>query len=152
MQTCQGKILNEKKSLLNYGKRWSEPSLAVTAYATVHFPYLIGFCFCFCFGLSYISRCLWVLSSHPLGLPSSSDSKESACKCRRPGFDPWVGKIPWRRKWQPTLVFLPGESYGQRSLAGYSPWGPKESDATNTNTHILYLFLSHGAYHRPERH
>ena len=43
-------------------------------------------------------------------------------------FDPWVGKIPWRRKWQPTPVFLLGESYGQRSLAGYSPWGCKESD------------------------
>ena len=39
------------------------------------------------------------------------------------GFDPWVGKIPWRRAWQPTPVFLPEESHGQRSLAGYSPWG-----------------------------
>ena len=47
-----------------------------------------------------------------------------------PRFDPWVGKIPWRRKWQPTPVFLPGESHGQRSLAGYSPWGCKESDTT----------------------
>ena len=47
-----------------------------------------------------------------------------------PGFDPWVGKIPWRRKWQPTPVFLPGESHGQRSLVGYSPWGRKESDMT----------------------
>ena len=46
----------------------------------------------------------------------------------RPGFNPWVGKIPWRRKWQPTPVFLPGESHGWRSLVGYSPWGPKESD------------------------
>ena len=42
------------------------------------------------------------------------------------GFIPWVGKIPWRRKWQPTPVFLPGESHGQRSLADYSPWGHKE--------------------------
>ena len=40
----------------------------------------------------------------------------------RLGFDSWVGKIPWRRPWQPTPVFLPGESHGQRSLAGYSPW------------------------------
>ena len=46
--------------------------------------------------------------------------KESACQCRRPGFNPWVSKIPWRRKWQPTPVFLPRESYGQRSLVGYS--------------------------------
>ena len=41
----------------------------------------------------------------------------------RPWFDPWVGKIPWRRKWQPTPVLLPGESHGGRSLVGYSPWG-----------------------------
>ena len=44
--------------------------------------------------------------------------------------NPWIGKIPWRRKWKPTLVFLPGESHGQRSLAAYSPWGHKESDMT----------------------
>ena len=48
----------------------------------------------------------------------------------RLGFDPWVRKIPWSRAWQPTPVFLPGESHGQRSLAGYSPWGHKESDVT----------------------
>ena len=46
------------------------------------------------------------------------------------GFDPWVGKIPWRRQGQPTPVFLPGESHGQRSLVGYSPRGRKESDMT----------------------
>ena len=50
------------------------------------------------------------------------------CQCRRPkrhSFSPWVGRIPWRRKWQPTPVFLPGKSHGQKSLAGYSPWGCK---------------------------
>ena len=46
------------------------------------------------------------------------------------GLNAWVGKIPWRRKWQPTPVFLPGEPHGQRSLVGYSPWGHKESDTT----------------------
>ena len=51
-------------------------------------------------------------------------------QCGRPGFDPWVGKIPWRRKWQSTPGLLPGESHGQRSLVGYSPWGLKESDTT----------------------
>ena len=45
---------------------------------------------------------------------------------RRPEFNSWVGKIPWRREWQPTPLFLPGESHGQRSLADYSPWGHKE--------------------------
>jgi len=47
-------------------------------------------------------------------------------KCRRHGFYPWVRKIPWRRKWQPTSVFLPGKSHGQRRLAGYSPWGRRD--------------------------
>ena len=51
-------------------------------------------------------------------------------RCRRRGFDSWVGKIPWRREWQPTPVFLPGESHGWRSLGSYSPWGCKESDTT----------------------
>ena len=45
-------------------------------------------------------------------------------------FDPWVRMIPWRKKWQPTPVFLPEKSLGQRSLADYSPWGQKESDMT----------------------
>ena len=45
--------------------------------------------------------------------------------CRGCGWDPWVGKFPWQRKWQPTTVFLPGESHGQRRLVGYSPWGCK---------------------------
>ena len=50
------------------------------------------------------------------------------------GFNPWVGKIPWRREWQPTPEFLPGEFHGQRSLAGYSPWGHKELDTTDQLT------------------
>ena len=55
-----------------------------------------------------------------VGLPLWLSGNESACQCRRGGFDPWIGKIPLRRKWQPTPVFLPGKSHGQRSLAGYS--------------------------------
>ena len=50
------------------------------------------------------------------------------------GFDLWVGKIPWRREWQPTPVLLPRKFHGQRSLAGYSPWGHKESDKTEQLT------------------
>ena len=49
---------------------------------------------------------------------------------KRYGFNPWVGKIPWRRAWHPTPVFWAGESHGQRSLAGCSPWGRKELDLT----------------------
>ena len=73
-----------------------------------------------------------------LGFPSGASSKESACQCRRPkrcGFDSQVRKIPWCRKWYPTLVFLLGKFHGQRSLAGYSPWGHKDSDMTE-HTHI----------------
>ena len=54
---------------------------------------------------------------------------------RRRGLNPWVGKIPWRTKWQPTPAFLPEESHRQRSLAGYSPWGRKELDATEATEH-----------------
>ena len=63
-------------------------------------------------------------------LPRGLSGKESACQHRRHRFYHWVGKIPWGRKWHPTPVFLPGESHGQRSLAGYSPWGRKVSDRT----------------------
>ena len=54
----------------------------------------------------------------------------NACQCRRQRFHPWVRKIPWRSKCQPTSIFLPGESRGQRSLESCSPWGLKESDMT----------------------
>ena len=68
-----------------------------------------------------------------VGFPGGTSHKELACQCRRCKrceFDPWVGKIPWRKAWQPTPVFLPGESHGQRSLADYGPWDHKELDMT----------------------
>ena len=68
-----------------------------------------------------------------------SDGKESACQCKRPRFNPWARKILWRRKWQPTPVFLPGKSHGQRRLAGYSPGGHKESNVTKQLTHSLFI-------------
>ena len=64
------------------------------------------------------------------GLPWWLSDKESTCQCKRRGFDPWVRKIPWRRKWPPAPVFLPGKSHGQRCLVGYSPWVAKELDTT----------------------
>ena len=54
----------------------------------------------------------------------------NADRYQRQGFHAWVEKIPWRRAWQPTPVFLPGEAHGHRILAGYGPWGHKESDTT----------------------
>ena len=65
-----------------------------------------------------------------MGFPGGSDGKASRLQCRRPEFNPWVGKILWRRKWQPTPVLLPGKSHGQRSLVDYSPYDRKESDTT----------------------
>ena len=61
----------------------------------------------------------WVWD-HGMWASHGASDKESACQFRRRRFVPWVGKIPWRRKWQPTPIFLPGESHGQRSLVGYS--------------------------------
>ena len=69
-----------------------------------------------------------------LGFPGGSDSKESTCDVGHPGSIPGSGRFPWRRAWLPTPVFLPGESHGQRSLAGYSPWGHKELDMTERLT------------------
>ena len=62
------------------------------------------------------------LHSRTSGWPGGKESTSQWKRCR---FNPWVGKIPWRRKWQPSLVFLPGKSHGQKNLAGYSSWGPK---------------------------
>ena len=69
------------------------------------------------------------------GFPGGgSDSKESACNVGDPGFDPWVGKIPWRRAWQPTPVFLPGESSWTEWLVGYSPWAKSWTRLSTENT------------------
>ena len=65
--------------------------------------------------------------AHPRASRWLSD-KEKTCQCRRCGFYLWVWKIPWKRRWQRTAVFLPGKSHGWRSLAGYSPWDLRELD------------------------
>ena len=68
-----------------------------------------------------------------VGFPAGGSGREPACQCRRHKkhrFDPWVGKIPWWRKWLPTPVFLPRESHGLNSLVGYRPQGRKGSDMT----------------------
>ena len=89
--------------------------------------------FFFFFGTAYFG----------LGLPRWLSAKESACQCRIPqkrGFNPWVRKILWRRRWQPTPVFLLGISHEKRSLVGYSPGGHKESEMTDQPlTHILWI-------------
>ena len=71
-------------------------------------------------------------------------------QCRRPRFDPWVGKIPWGREWLPTPVFLPGEFHGERSLVSHSPWGHTKSDMTEQQTSFIsfeMLSLTPGINH-----
>ena len=66
--------------------------------------------------------------------------QERTClQCRRCGLNPWVRKIPWRKKWQLTPVFMPGKSYCQRSLVGYSSWGCKESDMTQQLNRLVVI-------------
>ena len=70
-----------------------------------------------------------------VGLPGGTTGKEPACQCgrhKRRGFDPWVGKIPWEKLWQPTPVFLPGESHEQRIRAGYHSQGHREKELVTT--------------------
>ena len=83
------------------------------------------------------------------GFPGGASGKESSCQCRsckRLKFDPWAGKIPWRRVWQPTLVFKLGKFHRQRSLAVYCPWGHKDSDTTEATWHTCipsyWIFFS----------
>ena len=88
----------------------------------------------------------WNLVCMRKGFLGGANGKETACQSRRCGFSPWVGKIPCRREGQPTPVFLPGESHGQRSLAGYSPWGHKELDTTEHTR--LYCCIRHRCRNR----
>ena len=75
--------------------------------------------------LGHQAQVYFLVKSHiPWGFPGGISGKESACqhgRHKRNEFNPWSGRIPWKRAWQPTLVCLPRESHGQRSLAGYSP-------------------------------
>ena len=77
-----------------------------------------------------------------LNFPGGSDGKSVCLQYGRPGFNPWAGKILWRRKWQPTPVPLPAKSHGWRSVVDYSPWARKESDTTERlNFHFKILLL-----------
>ena len=87
----------------------------------------------------YLLGCTWASHVALVG-------KNLPAMHKRLGFSPWSGKIPWSRTWQPTLVFLPGESHGQRSLEGYSPWGRRRAGhdwvMEDSTTHSLALSLS----------
>ena len=80
----------------------------------------------------------------PLDFPGGATCKEPACHCRRHKrhrFSPWVGKIPWRRAWQFTPASLPGESYGQRTRVGYSPWGHRVRYNGVTKHALVLLYV-----------
>ena len=96
---------------------------------------------------------LWKLTElqshlYTRGFPGGTTGKESTCQCRRHkryGFNPWVGKIPWSRKWQPTPVFLPGKFHGQRSLEGYKGAGH------DWMTEHIHPFTSLNFHHFPSQ-
>ena len=95
-------------------------------------------------GLLHCRKILYWLSCQGSRIRVVLKVKEPACQCRRHkryGFNPWVRKIPWRKAWQPTPLFLPGKSNGQRSLVGYSPRGHKESDITERLHFLSFLSL-----------
>ena len=85
----------------------------------------------------------YILSMRIIGLHWCFSGEEFTCQCRRSSFNLWDRKIPWRRKWKPTPIFLPGKSHGQRNLVGYSPWGHKNSHIwlSNWTTWELWFFI-----------
>ena len=93
--------------------------------------------------ITYWNSCLSVQIWTPLLLWTSlvAQTVKHLPTMWRPGFDPWVRKIPWRREWQPTPILLPGESHGWRILVGYSPW-VAESDKTEWLHFLSFLSLS----------
>ena len=109
-----------QKCLLGLCFIHSTESIALKLYLNLIIKYLFCKVLCVkcCISHGYLDH----------GLPGWLSGKESVCQCRRCGFSPWVRKIPWREAWQPTPVFLPGKSYGQRSLVDHSLWDWKESD------------------------
>ena len=104
--------------------------------------------------LSALFKSQFGLLTSPRGFPGGSVVKNPPAvqELQETRVQSWVGKIPWMRAWQLTLVFLPGESHGQRSLVGYDPWGCKESDTTEATEHahtrvrkvgtVLYLAVA----------
>ena len=94
-------------------------------------------------GIDIINNSIYHLSSFPGG----TVVKNPPAKAERLRFDPWVGKILWRRKWQPAPVFLPGKFHRQRSLAGYRPWGHKELDITEHSSLFQIIYPSPFSVH-----
>ena len=89
----------------------------------------------------------WPPLAHSINTAPRVESAYQSRIHRSCGFDPWIRKIPWKRKWQPTLVFLPGKFHGQKSLAVYSPWDHKELDMTELS--LTHAHTHTGAFMYP---
>ena len=109
---------------------WGSSQLRDWTHCSLHFPHYRAYSLL----LSHLGnprQSMHIGNWFRIGFPDGASAKEHTCQCRRCqifGLDPWVGEISWRWSWQPTPIFLPGESHGQKSLACYSPWGHTESD------------------------
>ena len=103
-----------------------------------------------CRKVIWLYRYMCIYTHIYICFPGGSVGKESTCNaegaCRIYGFDPWVGKIPWSRKWQPTPTFLPRKSHGQRSLASFNLLGRKSIYYTYILYTYMYIYYSLGAF------
>ena len=102
------------------------------------------FCTCFCETelKLHIYLHIYIIYTQTSWLPAWLSGKEFACQCRRYGFNPRLGKIPWRRKWQPTPVFFPGKSHRRRSVTDYNHGVTKELDSTKWLNHTTYIYIN----------
>ena len=115
---CCSFIVSLKSQGASVFQLCSPPSILCLFWRGVLLPLHINFRISLSISIKWLGGILVGIALNLLGLPSWLSGKESTCQCRRHkrrGFDPWVRKIPWRRKWQPTSVFLPGKSHGQRT-------------------------------------
>ena len=118
------------------------PPVSLSHWFSTEFNFTLNLFFCLIICLFWSFYCGKI---HITRASLVAQTVKNLRQCGRPGLDPWVRKIPWRRAWQPTPVLLPGESHGQRSLVCCSPWGHKESDmfectGVHTHTHACSHF------------
>ena len=115
------KLAFVKFKIYVYIEREIQTSTCVCMYIHIIYTYVLTCTYIHSYLCIYIGElCIYVYMY--MGIPCWLSGKQSACQCRRYGFNPWVGKILLSSAWQPTAVFLPGESHGQRSLVGCCAW------------------------------
>ena len=135
---AHGPIINSQELLINANSMWrrflhNETRSLCEVLMCEKTPHKLDTC------LSIATKAIFYNLLINCSFLGCASGKKSACQFRKHQsrrFDPWARKIPWSRKWQPVPAFLPGKFYGQGSLAGYRPWGRKESDSTE---HIYTL-------------